>query len=244
MAVKQLDLARTWADAVAMARSNLDALSAIAGMFILLPGLVSGSFLPQRVLPKGSITPADLLASNMDYITANWPLITLNAIVVAFGSLVILSFLVMAGRPTVREAMQHGLRILPSYMLVSLVQTLVVAGGLVLFIVPGIYLMARFICIAPVTVAENPGRPLAIIGRSVQLTRGHGWRIILLLAVVLLVAIVISTVVGIVVGVVSAMALPMDMARFVSLLVGSILEAALAVTVTLVSAALYRQTAA
>lgn len=225
-----------------MARTNMDAVSAIAGMFILLPGLLSAWFLPERVMPNEKATAADILAANADYITAHWPLIILSALIVAFGSMVLLSFLLHASRPTVSGSMRHGLRVLPYYMLASAIQTFAVAGGLVLFVLPGLYLISRFICIAPVAVAEGHRTPLAIIRRSFQLTQGRGWQIILALAVVLLVAIVISTVLGTIVGIAGTLLLPLDVARFANILVGSLVETALAVSVTLVSAAIYRQT--
>ncbi len=241
VAAKRLDLARTWADAAGMARANRDSVSAIAGMFILLPGLLSSWILPERSLPSGKATAADILTANADYITANWPVITISALIVAFGSMVLLSFLISRENPTVSDAMRHGLRALPSYMLASAIQTFVVAGGLLIFIVPGVYLVSRFICIAPVAVAEGRRRPLEIIARSFQVTQGNGWRIVLLLAVILLVAVVISTVLGTVVGIVGTLLLPPDLARFASILTGSLVETGLAVSVTLASAAIYRQ---
>ncbi|MCE7795510.1 hypothetical protein LWE61_02945 [Sphingobium sufflavum] len=236
-------MTRTWADVVAMTRANLDAISAIAGMFILLPGLVSGWLLPARALPDDKATAADVLNANAAYISANWPFLLASAVIVAFGSLVLLCLLLDRRRPTVADAMRLALRILPFYMVASAIQTLVVAGGLMLFILPGVYLVSRFICIAPVAVAEGNRRPLAIIARSFQLTQGRGWRIILLMAVVVLVAVVLSTVLGTIFAIIGALLLPPDIARFVNLLVGSLVETGLAVTVTLVSAALYRQIA-
>jgi hypothetical protein len=239
-----LDLSRTWTDAVAMLRTNVDSISAIAGMFILLPGIVSAWLLPERALPAGNATIKDILNTNSDYMAAHWPFITVSAIVVAFGSLVLLSFLVDRRRPTVTDAMRSGLRALPFYMLASAIQTFVVVGGLMLFILPGIYLVSRFICIAPVAAAEGRRRPMAIIARSFQVTQGNGWRIILLLAVILFVAIIISTVVATIVGIGASLLLPPDIARLAEILAGTLVESGLAVTVTLVSASIYRQAVA
>jgi hypothetical protein len=58
-----------------------------------------------------------------------------------------------------------------------------------------------------------------------------------------MVAVVISTVVGSIVGIAASLLLPPDIARFARLLTGSVLETALAVSITLVSAAIYRATA-
>lgn len=237
----RLDLGRTWADVGAMVRANIDSVSAIAGMFILLPGMLSAWILPDRPPPNEKSTITDLLNANSDYMAAHWPVIVLSALVVAFGSLTLLTLLLHPSRPTVAQAMRIGLSALPFYMLASLFQTAAVMSGLILFVLPGVYLVARFLCIAPVAVVEGRHSPLSIVVRSFQLTRGNGWRIILLLMVILFVAVFISTVTGLIVGIVGTLLLPPDLARFLSILVGTSIEAGLAVAVTLVSASLYRQ---
>ncbi|MFT3967200.1 MAG: glycerophosphoryl diester phosphodiesterase membrane domain-containing protein [Sphingobium sp.] len=238
----RLDLGRTWADASALMRANIDAVSAIAGMFILLPGILSAWILPDRPPPSDKATLADMLNANSDYMAAHWPVISGNALLVAFGSLTLLALLIHPARPTVANAMRIGLAALPFYMLASLLQTMVVMGGLFLFILPGIYLVARFLCIAPVAVVEGRHGPVAIAARSFQLTRGNGWRILLLLVVILFVAVIVSTAVSLVAGIAGALLLPPDLARFLAIFVGAAIEAGLAVSVTLVSASIYRQT--
>lgn len=242
MALKRLDLGQIWADVVAMTRANIDVVSAVAGMFILLPGLVSAWILPDRPPPPDKATVADLLNANAEYMSAHWPVIVLSALVVAFGSTTLLALLVHPSRPTVARAMHIGAVALPFYLIANILQTVAVSAGLILFVLPGVYLVARFLCIAPVAVAEGRHGPLVIVARSFQLTQGNGWRIVLLLAVVLLVTMILSMIASLIFGIAGALLLPPDIARFVRILIGTAVETTLATTVTLVSAALYRRT--
>jgi hypothetical protein len=237
----RLDLSRVWADVRATLRVNGDTLSAIAGLFILMPGIVSGWILPNRALPVGQITAADIMAANTAYITAHWPIIVANAVTVAFGSLALLVLLLHRSRPTVATTLRLALAALPFYVLASLINTLVVAGGALLFLLPGVYLAARLVCIAPVAAVEGLHSPFAIILRSFHLTRGNGWRIILLFGVIIVVAIIVASAIGALVGVAAMMLLPPDIARLVTIIVGSLMEATLAVVVAVTSGVVYRQ---
>lgn len=241
---KRFDLARTWADVLAMARAGGDVLLPVAGMFVLLPSLLSTWVLPDRIRPPGQPTAEQLLSVNAAYIIAHWPILLLSALVVAFGSLTLLALLVHGDRPTVGRAMPIALTALPFYILANILQSAAVTVGLLLFVVPGAYLFARFLCVAPVAVAEGRHGPFAIMGRSLRLTRGNGWRILLLLLVILFVAVILSTVLSLIAGIAGALFLPPDIARFLTIFVATAVETAVAVVVTLVSASLYRQATA
>ncbi|MET0239973.1 MAG: hypothetical protein ABW184_08755 [Sphingobium sp.] len=241
MAVMRLDLTRTWADARALLRANADAISALAGMFILLPGIVSSWLLPEPKVLAAGASLAAILRANMDYMAASWPIFLLSALVTAFGSLSLLSLLVHRSRPTVATAMRMGLAALPVYLLASMLQTLVMVGGMMLFVLPGLYLGARLICISVVAAAEERRTPFALLTRSFQITRGNGWRILLLLSVMLIVSLVVSEAAVAVFGIVSTLLLPADIARLIGIAVSSLVAAAFSVAVSLVCASIYRQ---
>jgi hypothetical protein len=78
-----------------------------------------------------------------------------------------------------------------------------IAIGLVLLIVPGLYLMTRWAMIAPVVVREHTGIGAAFT-RSAELVRGSGWRVF---GLVLIVG-VLSAVVGSLVSVILNAVLP------------------------------------
>lgn len=74
-------------------------------------------------------------------------------------------------------------------ILASLLASIGIVLGLVLLIVPGLFLLTIWAVVAPVVVVERPGI-LPAFGRSQQLVKGHGWRVLgtLLLLVLLLFA--------------------------------------------------------
>lgn len=82
-------------------------------------------------------------------------------------------------------------------ILVGLVMGLAVVIGLVLFIVPGLFVLTIWAVASPVVVVENPG-VTAALGRSRELVRGNGWQvfgvIVAIFAVILVVSVVIGTI--------------------------------------------------
>ena len=70
-------------------------------------------------------------------------------------------------------------RVSPSILpllIAGLLAGLGIAAGLILLIVPGLFLMTIWAVIAPVIVLEQQP-PLASFGRSRELVRGHGWTV-------------------------------------------------------------------
>jgi hypothetical protein len=57
-----------------------------------------------------------------------------------------------------------------------LVSSSAILGGLLLGLIPGICLMVMWVVCVPVIVVERTG-PLAALGRSRELVRGHGWTV-------------------------------------------------------------------
>jgi phage shock protein PspC (stress-responsive transcriptional regulator) len=237
----QLDLSRTWADAAAMIRTNMDIMFGLAGMFILLPRILTGWLLPEPVAKHAKPTLADLLAANSEYMAAHWPSMALSAIVVAAGSLALLALLIHRSHPTVADALRIALVALPGYILANLLQSAIVVAGLFALVLPGLYLIARLICIAPVAAAEPTRNPVTIMMRSFAMTRGNGWRILLLLAIILGVALVVTSAVGAVAGIAVKLMLAPELARLALIIVSALAETALAVVLLAVSASIYRQ---
>lgn len=236
----RLDLAATWNDAVAMMRRDRDVLSAVAGMFLFLPMILSGWLLPDPApLPEGA-TVEDLLTAQIAFFGDNAPVILTSGLIVTFGSLTMLVLLVHPSRPLVGEALRTALRLLPLYLVANLLQSLAVFAGFMLFILPGVYLIARLICIAPVLAAGETRSPVALLARSWAITRGSGLRILLMLAIILLVAMIVSSALGAVVGIIGGLVLPADVARLFTIIAGALVEASLAVAIMALSAAIYR----
>src|SRR5271170_1070715 len=79
----------------------------------------------------------------------------------------------------------------------SILAGIAIAVGLVLLIVPGLWLITIWAVIIPVIVIERSGA-LASFGRSRQLVRGHGWHVFGTLVVVFIILIVVDLILGII----------------------------------------------
>jgi hypothetical protein len=66
--------------------------------------------------------------------------------------------------------------VLGQLILVGIIAGIGVVIGLILVIVPGLYLITIWSVAAPVVVLERPGA-LAALGRSRELVRGNGWQV-------------------------------------------------------------------
>ena len=73
-------------------------------------------------------------------------------------------------------AIGDGLRYFFPLFIVALLVGLGVGVGLILLIVPGLFLMVRWAVSAPAVVVEREG-PTHSIGRSAELTRGYRWAV-------------------------------------------------------------------
>lgn len=238
--LSKIDLSLVWDDAKAMGIANRDLLSAIAGMFILMPSLISEQFIKMPAKLTGEPDNAAALARFAQYGADNWPVLLIHAVVTSFGALALYALLLRRERLTVSESLKAALPILPAYVLANMLQGMGVMSGLLLFLIPGFYLIGRLALIAPVAATEKLTNPLAILRRSAALTRGNGWRIFGVLAIIVVTMFIIGTVLASLVGAVSELVLPADIATLLMTLVSSLIEAAMAVIVVLISAALYR----
>jgi hypothetical protein len=240
----KLDLGVVWADAVAIGRANRDLILPLAGLFLLLPAMIGEMLIvvPNVVDPAAS---AQVLIERFnESILANWPVLLVRGIVTSFGSLAILTLLLKGDRPTVTEALRSALTVLPIYVLANLLQSVLVSTGLILLIVPGLYMMGRLMLVAPVVAAEGAANPLAPLSRSIALTDRNGWSIVMLVMIVFVIAMVISIVLTSLTGTLFTLILPAELAGLAQLFVSGLAETGLALAVILVSAALYRALAA
>lgn len=240
MTKKKIDLNIVWDDAKAMAAINRDLLTAIAGVFLLLPAILADLFSTPLPAPAKEPTGAEALMRLSEYAMANWHVVLLHGIVTSFGVLAMQSLLLRPERLTVGESLRAGLLILPGYVIANLLQSIAVMTGLFLFLLPGFYLIGRFALAASVAAAERESNPLTILRRSAELTHGNGWRIFALLLVIFLVMIVIMLVATSLIGVIVELLLPQDIGGFAMSILSAVLETGLGLVVVLVSAALYR----
>jgi len=141
----------------------------LAAAFVLLPGVAIDLFGP--ALPK---TPAELT-----------PRLVLIALVVpsligivAQAAIVRLAIDSARGIDrSVGEALTMALRLWPVLAVAVLLAGVPIGAGMLLFIVPGLYMAGRLALAMPLVV-DGVAAPLAAVRRSWDLTEGNGWRII------------------------------------------------------------------
>lgn len=118
--------------------------------------------------------------------------------------------------------------LLPSLIAAGAIAALGVACGLVLLVVPGLFLLTRWIFIVPVIVLEKKSAGESF-GRSWKLVKGSSWPVFGLIALVILLISVGSSLIGLVVAPLSI--LPHFFATWIVGTIGGILTAPFAALV-------------
>ena len=96
---------------------------------------------------------------------------------------------VAAGRrPAAGRALALGLDVFPLVLLVVLLSALGIALGLILLVIPGVFLAVRWFVAAQVAVIERAGGAPAALGRSSELVKGSWWRVLGILVLLVVVA--------------------------------------------------------
>lgn len=226
---------QVWDDTLRLLRENARLLAAIAGVFLFLPALLVAQLLP---VPETG-DPNRAFQAMVEYYSQVWPWLFLQGLVNMVGSAAMLR-LVLARGTSVSAALAFGLMLLPFYLLLSVLVGLMVAVGLILLIVPGLYLVGRVAPAAPAMVAENRRDPLAAIRRSFEITRGRGWAVFGLIFLVGLVGAVVTGVGSMLFGIAFMIAAGQELGRLLTAIVASALNAAFATLFVTLYAAIYR----
>lgn len=184
-----------WNDAVRMLKAHGSLLLAIAGVFFLLPGLLLGYALPQ---PTGS--GQDAIDALFRHYRENWIWFLIANIVNLVGGIAIYRLLFDRDGQTVGGAIGGALPILPMYFIMTVLSSMAIGAGLVLFLLPGIYLLGRLVISGAAMVAEGLRSPIAPIGRSWELTRRRGWAVAGLVLIVAVAGFLLSFVTTAVLG--------------------------------------------
>ncbi len=158
---------------LAALRPDFGLLFAVTAPFTLLVGMALTLFGPPVPETIEQLTPKNLLILGL-----------LPNIVGAIGQLAVVRLLLQPGE-TAGKALGTALVALPAWAAAALVTALPVGIGLLLLIVPGLYLLARLFLVAPVLVIERTGA-ITAISRSWALTAASAWQLVLLLVLGLL----------------------------------------------------------
>jgi hypothetical protein len=113
--------------------------------------------------------------------------------------------------------------------------------GILLLIVPGLYLLGRFGPLNAVVVAETHRNPIAAIRRCFALTRDHGWAILGLILIIAIAAAIIVGIASTLLGILFVVVAGKDIGLLLTLIVRTAGNAAMVTLLIVLSAAIYRQ---
>jgi hypothetical protein len=229
---------RVWDETVRTVRGNASLLVAVAGVFIFLPTLIAAYLAPA---PQ-----AQTMAAMGEYYRENFLTLLIAQIVSFIGNLAVLTLVLDDRRPTVGGSITGAFGMLPAYFLVSLLSGLMILGGLMLLIVPGLYLVGRLSAAGPALVAERRRNPFDIISRSFAITKGNGWAVLGLIILVFVAFYILMLALTLVIG---SMLLLIDRASgasigsFLLLILTSATTAAFNTVLMVLVASIYRNLA-
>lgn len=108
------------------------------------------------------------------WLTANGPWYALAYVVQTFGAGAVLSLYLHEPQPEASGALARSAALLPRLLLAAMLVALPAGAGLLLWVVPGLYVLGRTMTAAPVLVAEAPTGAAAAVLRALRLSRGAG----------------------------------------------------------------------
>lgn len=206
----KLSLSRAWDETREVVARDGKLIAAVALAMFFLPGVVVGV-----AQPTANPFPETLKEALIAIVVA---------VIALIGQLAIIR-MALGARMTVGEALGHGARRVPAYLVAGLIWAgpLVVAGYLIgpevwqapqsatggqviaaLVIVLALFIIGiRMMMTSSVASAEKAG-PVEIVKRSWQLTSGHWWKLFALICIFLLLMLITMAAVGAVVGILSA----------------------------------------
>lgn len=191
-----------WAATLASVRRNAELVLPVAGAFL---------FLPQLGLQLAtSDTPPDqwFTGSRSTLIIATFLVVIAVSLV---GQLVLAHIAIRDGTgqdQTLGAVIGTSASLALPALAANLMQGIMVGFGLVLLILPGLWLLARFLLVVPIIVRETRD-PIEALKRSWTLTEGNGFRILGMLLVLILGFLLLSLSIsglGAAIGVISTVA--------------------------------------
>ena len=224
-----------WDDAVRMFRAHASLITAVAGVFIFLPILLLGHFLPA---PRGGGREALQIFVEYAYSNLHWFII--ERLVTMIGTIAILMLIFSRTSITVGSAIATGVALLPFYFLTILLTGLITSLGFIAFLIPGIYLLGRLAPVGVIVVVENRRNPIEAIQQSFALTKGKGWSVLGLLLIVAITAFVCAAAVTVVIGI-FLLVIGGEVGRLLTNIVSAGANSVVVVILLLLVAAIYRQ---
>jgi hypothetical protein len=172
----------------ALFRRDADLLLRLAGPFLFLPSFALVLLVPSPPEPPAGGTGEAAALAWADAVSAwlaahgGWYLLAYAA--TYLGHAAILGLYLDRASGDVGGALRRAGSLAPRYLLASLFVALPAGAGLLLWLLPGFYVIGRTLPLGPVLVAERPIGAAAAIARTLAMTRGRGLQLAALAALI------------------------------------------------------------
>ncbi|MGN7159727.1 hypothetical protein [Sphingomonas sp. SAFR-052] len=173
----RIDIGAVVREALAIWRRDRDVILAVAGVFFFVPNLALSLLLTMDRAPvtvdAATVDDNALIATLQAQLIENAPWLAMQALAELIGIAVLLTLLLDPARPTVGEALRSVVRRLPVLVAATLLVNAAKFGGLLLLILPALYVIGRVFVVIPVLVAEPQRRFGDAMTRALTLTKGY-----------------------------------------------------------------------
>ncbi len=181
----RIDLAAACREALGIWRRDREVIVAIAGIFFFLPALAVALLTDISVAPaQGDVVDQSAqLNALLAQVMANAHWLVLQALAELAGVTTLLALLLDPARPTVGTALRTTVRRLPVLAGAALLVNVAQGIGLLLLILPALYVIGRSFLVLPVLVAEPERRFGDAMAHAIALTKGRVLQLLSLTAV-------------------------------------------------------------
>lgn len=238
VSMAKFDMGAAWDDATTLVRAHLPLTGVLAGLFFFLPSMAVALLGPTPLAPPPNPTPDQMSALVFADLRQQAPWLLGLMIASTLGSVAVMRLWLARAGTSVGEALMFALTMIPTMIIIFLVQSLLFGIALILFIIPAFYLIGRFAAVYPALVDRNLKSPIAPLVESWQLTRGNGWRVALFVILFLVVLVIVSMIVAGVTGLFGARG---SFGYLIGSAINSAVSAGFGLLNTAVIAAVYRQ---
>jgi hypothetical protein len=229
-----------WSEAVDLVRRNRTVAVALAGALLFLPHLLVAYLAPMPARAPG----IGFFEAAMAHARAHWPLILAGRLVEMLGLLTLLRLFVKPDGRTVGAMIAAVVILLPTMFAATFLANIAFAIGLLLLIVPGLYVLGRISMIPAAIAVEGRRNPIDAIRRSLALTRNHGFAIAWVFVALLVVAAIAGLALRSAFGSAAILLAGQETGIFVASLVGALVAAATSLLQAALIARIYVRLAA
>ncbi|KQN37096.1 hypothetical protein ASG37_05460 [Sphingomonas sp. Leaf407] len=171
----KIDIGAACREALGIWRRDRDMIVAVSGVFFFLPNFALALFL-SRGDDLAAAQPGDqqaMVDALQAYLVGNAHWLVLQAVAELVGIATLLALVLDPARPSVREALLAAFRRLPLLIVAMLLIYAAKLAGLLLFVLPLLYVIGRVFVVLPVLIAEPQRRFGDAMQHAITLTAGQ-----------------------------------------------------------------------